>query len=91
MEKIPYQSFSEGREDVEDVKQLGCLVMVKTNENGVKVRLLVRTDCHLGIKTNTSAQTCSLLTRSCPLVLFSLPKIEEFAQRNVFSQLKTLV
>jgi len=34
-------------------------------------------------KTNTDARTRSILTRSCPMWLFSFPKIENFSQRKM--------
>jgi hypothetical protein len=45
-----YKRFSEGRENVEDDKQPGCLVTMKTDDNMKNVRTLVRTDHHSGIR-----------------------------------------
>jgi hypothetical protein len=45
-----HERLSEGRESAEDDEQLGCPVMMKTNENVEKVRSLVRTDHCLGTK-----------------------------------------
>jgi hypothetical protein len=41
--------FSEGRGDVED-KRSGSPVTMKTDENVEKVRTIVRTDRHIGIR-----------------------------------------
>jgi hypothetical protein len=45
-----YKRFSERKGDVEDDKQPSCLVMMETDENVEKVKTLVRTDCHSGIR-----------------------------------------
>jgi hypothetical protein len=58
MEKTPsracvfrwHKRFSGGGDNVKDDKQPGCMVIMKTDENMEKVRTLVRTDHHLGIR-----------------------------------------
>jgi hypothetical protein len=45
-----HKRFSEGREDVLDDKQPGHPILMKTDENVEKVRTLVRTDHHSGIR-----------------------------------------